>query len=214
MKLLNVSMGALILASVLSCSNAQAKYAGLSSKFTHALQAGSQKELLTVSDEITDEMIHQAKGDKLLKLKISALTFAGEYERAFSIVTRYRPEFPDDYELPIAQGLIAEHIGIASKGYFTDAFDELKNGPANDKTDAEKVSEYYLSVLLGTNSSQYVQENLYASLSAEAKQAADHYSHSTRDELFASPPIGFVATRPVAANAGSKREEWWGKKNE
>jgi hypothetical protein len=176
----------------------------LSEEIYNAWQSRDQKQMLAVAEQIKERHINGFDGVRLLKLKLTALTFAGKYLEAFNEINT-NTRFSDNYEFLTAKGLLAERVEINAHQYFNSAFELLKEKPQNAISDGEKVLEIYLAIILGKM--DIVENDLYLSISPEDKDIVDYYMQLERTELLTVSPLGFIQDA-LSQNTNSK-EVWW-----
>lgn len=199
----------LLLSTMFSCSPAIAQYSEFANEITSAVKEGDREALILISERITDKHLLEEGGLRYLKLKMTALTFAGDYQNAFVVIDEYVGNFPGNYELLMGQGIIADRIGIDDFDFFTNAYIILKEKSISSKTESELVMEYYLAALLNLKDLNYIQTELLPNLSSDGLIITKHYDSFNKEELLMKPPLGFIATVPFFIVNGSENKEWW-----
>lgn len=199
----------ILVSTMFSCSPAIAQYSDLANEITSAVKVGDREALTLASEQITNDQILKEDGLRYLKLKMTALTFAGEYQNAFHIIDEYITHFPEDYELLIGQAIIANRIGKDAIEYFFKAYNIIKEKSIGSKTEFDLVVEYYLAILLNLEDSIYIQTELLPNLSSDGLDAIEYYNSLNKKNLLLASPIGFVASKPVPSSNGKENEEWW-----
>jgi hypothetical protein len=194
----------ILILSIFSCKQLELDYDSLSEEIYNAWQARDQKHMLAIAEKIKERHINGSDGVRLLKLKLTALTFAGKNLEAFNEINT-NTRFSNNYEFFTAKGLLAERIEFNAYQYFNSAFELLKKKPQNDISDGEKVLEIYLAIILGKM--DIVENDLYQSLSLEGKDIVDYYMQLERTELLTVSPLGFIQDA-LPQNTNSK-EMWW-----
>lgn len=193
----------------LSCAHAEAELAELNDQFAVALASSDRDALMAVSTSITDDDIRGRLGLDFLKLKLAALTFGGAYDLAWETLALHVDQFDESAQLLMAGGLIQYHLGRDGTISFLEAYSMLNHESMDRKSDDEKVMEFYLALVLDDSNSAYVRNILYSSMSEIARTAADAYAALSRQDLLLSPPIGFVANRPIPSDFPDPATRWW-----
>lgn len=196
-----------LLLTIISCSSASEQYSNLASEVSKAVKTNDYESLLLISKRITNAYFLKEDGVRFLKLKITILTFSGKYKNAFTIISDNIQKFPEDYELLVGQGIIANRLRKDGSVYFLKAYNMLKDKPI--KTETELVLEFYLAKILDIEESAYLQRQILPNLSDQGIAAVKYYESLSKKDLLLTAPMGFVANKPILNSKGKENEEWW-----
>ena len=198
----------------LSCTNRNTdlKFNRLNDTLFEAIRIRTDREpALFVAGEITDEDIRGKDGFRFLKLKLSALTMAGEYAEAYEIISKYLDFFDNNYELLIGQGIVAKQLGMEIIPYLHKAYEQLKNITVYNN-EVEIFFTHHLALVLGFSEDQSFVKDLVQNIMEEHKEGIiDFYKNASMDELISFINIGFIASEPWFRDLPSGRDplEWW-----
>jgi hypothetical protein len=194
-----------------SCAKKTIEYSILENEINGAWKNSNRDEMLSIAGKITEEYFTGEDGLKYLKLKLLALTFAGEYKSAFLEIEVHSELFTNniyDYEFFAAQGLISWKINMDAIYYFTKAFEALNRRESNKKTNGEKLLECYLATVLDKKNFIDFHDS-YNSLTGEEKLIADYYFQLNKEDLLRFSPINFISMDPIYDVFSEDKENWW-----
>ena len=112
-----------------------------------AIPTRDKTKILDVSNKISDIDIINEGNTELIKLKLLALTFCGEYENAFNEVIKSLEFYPNDYELHFAKGLLGEILNINTFGFHR-SIEIIEEEIKYNQSDELIIMNYYLHLLL------------------------------------------------------------------
>ena len=171
------------------------------------LSTRDKQKILNIADKITDTEIMSEKGMEYLKIKLLVLTFCGEYEDAFYEVIKGLELYPDDHELLIAKGFLGKKLNIDTNSYYL-ALDIIEEELKFYKKTHLIIKKYYLQLVLDDNMDSINLEPYRTNLPLYF--LLQNYNDLDFDELLLSPPIGFIAPRPlIRTDSGNSTDEWW-----
>jgi hypothetical protein len=171
----------------------------IENKIYLAMKNMDKEEVLKKVKEITDDKLDGNSGKKYLHLKIMALTFCGEYKEAYNETQKGLKIFPNDYEILIADGLLANKLNFESNS-LDFAYLVLHEKNAKDMNENEIIAKYYLSLILDkpTNDDEIIIEKL--------KPVILYYSKLNKIELLKTPPLGFLLLEPIIIDNKEKAD--------
>jgi hypothetical protein len=145
--------------------------------------------ILKLTELITDDKMNSPDGKRYLRLKILALTFCGEYEKAYKVTQRGMKIFPNDWEILTADGLLANKLNIESDSLDL-AHSVLGKTNVKNMTENELIAKHYLDLVLNkANDTEIGGE--------EIKPVILYYNNLDRSDLLKTPPLGFLLLEPV-----------------
>ena len=122
-------------------------FSQITDELFHAIPTMDREKILSVASRITDVEIAGENGLNFLKHRLLALTFCGEYEKAFDEIINGLLLFPDVPVLLIAKGVLGRRLNYETNAFF-DALELIEKQLELNEDNELIVMKYYLRLIL------------------------------------------------------------------